>query len=242
MNYRLEPAKMIWLLTGVRKVLVKSVITAVVLGAIAFFFSRIFILALVRHVNVTLYYFNPAEVFFSSVEIAIYSGIFLCIPVIVVLVWRQFRDALRDKIARGYVFVVFFVVLFYTGAVFCYLVVLPSGVGFLLSYEGGAIKAMMSTERFVRFCITMIFAFGAAFELPIFMLLLGKLGFVTSRTLSRTRRYAILAIVIAASVITPTPDIYNMSLLAFPLYLLYEIGIFLMRMTERNLTPKNKSV
>jgi sec-independent protein translocase protein TatC len=242
MNYRLEPAQIVWLLTGVRKVLVKSVIAAVVAGAAAFFFSRFLLLALVRHVNVTLYYFNLTEVFFSSVEIAIYCGIFLCVPVIVVLVWRQFRDALRGKTTRGYLFVIFFIVLFYTGAVFCYLVVLPSGIGFLLSYEGGAIKAMMSTERFVRFCITMIFAFGAAFELPIFMLLLGKVGLVTSRTLSRTRRYAILSIVIAASVITPTPDIHNMSLLAVPLYILYEIGIFLMRMAERNLTPQNKSV
>lgn len=60
--------------------------------------------------------------------------------------------------------------------------------------------------------------------------------------LSRTRRYAILAIVVGASVITPTPDVYNMALLALPLYVLYEIGILLVRMGERNLTPQSKSV
>jgi sec-independent protein translocase protein TatC len=101
---------------------------------------------------------------------------------------------------------------------------------------------MISTEHFVHFCTAMIFAFGAAFELPILMLALGKLRVVSSRTLSRTRRYAVLVIVIAASVITPTPDIYNMSLLAVPLYVLYEIGILLMRLGERSLTAKHKSV
>ncbi len=113
---------------------------------------------------------------------------------------------------------------------------LPSGIGFLLSYQGGVLKAMISTERFVHFCITMVFAFGAAFELPIILLVLGKLGIVTSKKLSKTRRYAVLIIVVAASVITPTPDVYNMSLLAVPLYLLYEIGIILMRIAERNQT------
>jgi sec-independent protein translocase protein TatC len=138
--------------------------------------------------------------------------------------------------------------LFYLGSIFCYLVVLPSGISFLLSYQGGPIKAMISTERFVHFCVAMIFAFGGAFELPMLLLGLGKLGLVRSRTLSRTRRYAVLIIVIAASVITPTPDIYNMSLLAVPLYLLYEIGILLMRMAERGqpgkdgLTGSDKSV
>jgi sec-independent protein translocase protein TatC len=242
MERRIEREELFRLLTGVRKVLTKGVFAAVVLGAATFFFSKALILALVRHVHVTLYYFNLSEVFFSSVEIAIYGGIFLSVPLSIVLVWYQFQDALRNRIPRGRLLVLFSVLLFYLGSIFCYLVVLPSGISFLLSYEGGAIKAMMSTERFVRFCITMIFAFGAAFELPVVLLVLGKLGIVTYRTLSRTRRYALLIIVIVASVITPTPDMYNMSLLAVPLYILYEIGIFLLWLGERNLTQKVKSV
>jgi sec-independent protein translocase protein TatC len=242
MERRFDLEKIRWLLVGIQKVLGKSVIAAAILGAMAFFFSRTLLLALVRHVHVQLYYFNLSEVFFSSVEIAIYSGVFLTVPVIIVLTRHQFRHALRERMLHSYVFALFAVILFYLGSVFCYVVVLPSGIGFLLSFEGGVIKAMMSTERFVRFCVTMIFAFGAAFELPLVLLLLGKLGFVTSRMLSRTRRYAILIIVVAASVITPTPDIYNMSLLAVPLYVLYEVGILLLWLKERNLTAKTKSV
>ncbi len=248
MRFRPDREKVLRVAAGARRVLVPSLVAAGSLTAVSFFFSRKLILFLTHHAHVTLYYFNLSEVFFSSVEIALYTGIFFSVPVIAVIVWREFRGALRQKLLHGHLFVVSSILLFYLGSVFCYLVVLPSGITFLLSYQGDAVKAMISTERFVHFCVAMIFAFGAAFELPMLLLALGKLGVVSSKTLSGTRRYAVLAIVIAASVITPTPDIYNMSLLAIPLYVLYEIGILLMRMGERGpagkdeLTAKHKSV
>ncbi len=227
---------------ALRRVLLGALLCAAILSAVSFLFSKKLILALTRHVHVTLYYFNLSEVFFSAVELAIYVGIFMSVPLIILLIWREFRDVLREKLLHGYLFIIFSIFLFYLGSVFCYFVVLPSGISFLISYQGGVIKAMISTARFVHFCITMIFAFGVAFELPIILLILGKLGIVTSRRLARTRRYAVLLIVIAASVVTPTPDIYNMSLLAVPLYILYEIGILLLRLGERSLTTNAKSV
>lgn len=200
------------------------------------------ILALVRHLKVTPYYFTISEVFFSSVEISLYTGLFLCVPIAVVLAWRHFHRVLRNGHAGGLFLVVSSILLFYAGAFFCYRVVLPSGIAFLLSYQGGAVKAMISTEYFVRFCVTMVFAFAIAFELPVLLLMLGRLHLVSSRSLSRTRRYAILGIVVVASVITPTPDIYNMSLLAVPLYVLYEAGILLLWLRERRLTTRTESV
>jgi sec-independent protein translocase protein TatC len=242
MRLNFEREKVFWFLACLRRVLTRGAAIAVVLAAASFFFSRKLILLLVDHVHVHLYYFNLSEVFFSTVEIAIYMGIFLSVPFIILMSWNEFKEQLRDKISRAYLYVAAAVFLFYLGSVFCYVVVLPSGIGFLLSYEGGALKAAISTEKFIHFCIAMIFAFGAAFELPIGMLICGRLGLVRSRTLSRTRRYAVLIIVVASSIITPTPDIYNMSLLAVPLYVLYEIGIILMKMGERSLTEKTKSV
>jgi sec-independent protein translocase protein TatC len=242
MQLKLEREKIFWLLDRARRVLYRSLLVAAVLSGGSFFFSRKIILVLCRHVHLKLYYFNLSEVFFSSVEIALYMGILLSVPIIALLLWHEFREVLAPKLHHGHLFVVFSIFLFYLGSIFCYLIVLPSGIGFLVSYQGGAIQAMISTERFVHFCVAMVFAFGGAFELPILLLILGKLGVVTSRTLSRTRRYAVLVIVIAASVITPTPDIYNMSLLAVPLYALYEIGILLLRIGERGLTAQGKSV
>jgi len=239
MRFKPDREKVLRVVAGARRALLPSFLVAGLLTAVSFFFSKALILFLTHHVHVTLYYFNLSEVFFSSVEIALYTGIFFSVPVIALIVWREFHGELRQRLLHGPLFVVSSIFLFYLGSVFCYLVVLPSGITFLLSYQGGPVKAMISTERFVHFCVSMIFAFGAAFELPVLLLVLGKLGVVSYRTLSRTRRYAVLIIVIAASVITPTPDIYNMSLLAVPLYVLYEIGILLMRVGERRSTGKD---
>jgi sec-independent protein translocase protein TatC len=230
------------ILNGLRRVLYRSLLFAAIFGAISFAFSKKLILLFTEHINITLYYFSLSEVFFSAVELALYMGIFFSVPVIVLFIWHEFRKALRGKQIRGYLFIISAIFLFYLGSLFCYFVVLPSGITFLLSYQGGAIKATISTIRFVHFCISMIFAFGVAFELPLVLLLLGKMGVVTSRRLSKMRRYAVLLIVVASSIVTPTPDVYNMSLLAGPLYILYEVGILLLKIGERNLTRGHKSV
>lgn len=232
MQLKLDRDQILRSAAAARRVLLRGLIVAAVLTAAAFVYAKNLILFLTQHVHITLYYFKLSEVFFASVEIALYTGIFLSVPFLAFLIWREFREALKSRLPHVFLYVASFIFLFYLGSVFCYLVVLPSGIGFLVSYQGGPIKAMISTERFVRFCVAMIFAFGGAFELPMLLLALGKLGIVSYRTLSRTRRYAVLIIVVLASIITPTPDIYNMSLLAVPLYALYEIGILLLRLTE----------
>ena len=233
MRLNIDREKFFWVLAGTRKVVFQSVVVAAVLSGASFLFSKKLLFLLAANTHTNLYYFTLSEVFFATVEIAIYTGLFLSVPVIMFLVWRQFRESLSARIGRTYLIVVSAALLFYLGCVFCYIVVLPNGIGFLMSYEGSSLKAMISTDRFVQFCITMIFAFGASFELPMILLVLGKLGIVKAKMLTRSRRYAVLIIVIAASVVTPTPDIYNMSLLAVPLYILYEVGILLLKMGER---------
>jgi sec-independent protein translocase protein TatC len=123
--------------------------------------------------------------------------------------------------------------LFYLGAFFCFFVTLPFGVQFLLGYQSAHVKPMISAAKYVSFCTFFVFGFGLTFELPLILALLSYLRVVSAAFLTRNRRYAILLIAIAAAVITPTPDFFNMSLMGGPLYILFEIGVILVKVIER---------
>jgi sec-independent protein translocase protein TatC len=220
-------------LTGVRRFFCKAVAIIALAGVVSFFFSRDIVHILVRTVDIKVYYLSFPEVFLTMIELSMYAGVFFSFPLLAFLVWREFGSISRLKPAQAYVFIFFSILLFYCGSLFCYFVVLPSGITFLLGYGTGHIKAMISVQKFVVFCAAMIFAFGVTFEVPIILLFLNRLGIVKSKTLTKTRRYAILAITIASALITPTPDIYNMMLLGVPTYILFEIGILLMKMNEK---------
>ena len=229
----MERQKITVFLTDLRNVVLKSLGVIVIAGIICFIYAKDIIKFLLKINNLQVYYLGLPEVFFTTVELALYGGIFFAWPFIVYLAWSKLKGILGIRPVYGYLFIFFAILLFYGGSLFCYLFVLPSGIKFLLGYEGGAIRAMISVERFVLFCAAMIFAFSVTFEIPIVMMALGKTGIVKSQTLSKTRRYAILVVTIAAALITPTPDIYNMALLAVPMYVLYEAGIVLMKIIEK---------
>jgi sec-independent protein translocase protein TatC len=230
----MEQATIIAILQGARRFLAQSLLSVLICSIAAFPFSKNLILFLTRMIKVKLYYFSLPEVLFATIQLALYSGLFLSMPVVIFLLWRMLRKTLREEVSVfGFRLALSAVFLFYIGALFCFFVVLPSGISFLLSYGSEAVKATISVQRFVVFCGAMVFAFGLAFELPLTLLLLAKTKIVGLAGLRRTRRFAILFIAIAAAAITPTPDLFNMSLLGVPLYILYEFGIILVRLEER---------
>ena len=92
---------------------------------------------------------------------------------------------------------------------------------------------MISVGKYVSFCTVFIFGFGLTFELPLILALLSYIKIINVAFLNRNRRYAILLIAIVAAVVTPTPDIFNMALMGVPLYLLFEIGVILVKIIER---------
>jgi sec-independent protein translocase protein TatC len=222
------------LLRASKKFIYKALIVVAISGFFSFFYSRDLLSLFLSNVDIKIYYLSLPEVFLSSIELSIYAGLFFAIPFVIYLAWHEFHSMTGLKTVQGYIFIFAAIALFYAGSYFSYSVVLPSGIKFLIDYgKGNNIMAMISMQRFVVFCAAMIFAFGITFEVPIVLLMLGKMGLVRSTALARTRRFAALFIVIGASIITPTPDIYNMALLAVPTYLLYEVGILLMKMNER---------
>ncbi len=229
----MEREKFFQALTNLRRFSIKGLIVVVFLATACFIFSKNILNLLLNAVNIKVYYFTFPEVFFSTVELAIYAGIFCSLPVLVFFLWSEFKGFIRLKTSESWLFAISSIVLFYAGSIFCYSIVLQSGIKFLLGYENDTLKAMISVEKFVKFASAMIFAFGLTFEVPVVLVALNKMGIVKAKTLTKTRRFAILLITIASAVITPTPDIYNMMLLALPTYILYEISIIIMKISDR---------
>lgn len=230
----MEREKIIAGLTGVRKVILKSLAFIVAAGIASFIYSKEMLLLLVKATGIKVYYLTIQEVFLATVQLALFAGIFFALPVIIYLAWHEMKGLYKIKPIYGYLLVFAAILLFYGGSLFCFKIVLPSGVSFLVAgYESPALKAMISVERYLLFSTAMIFAFGVTFEVPLILLALGKLGIVKANMLVKTRRYAILGIVVASALITPTPDVYNLGLLAVPMYVFYEIGILLVKMVEK---------
>jgi sec-independent protein translocase protein TatC len=123
--------------------------------------------------------------------------------------------------------------LFYAGMGFCIQVTLPYGSRFLLGYGSAELQPVICVRQFTDFCLVLSIGFGLLFELPLLMTLLAWLKVATAARVAGWRRYAVVLIIIAAAVVTPTPDIVNLLLLAVPLYLLFEMGLLGMLICER---------
>ena len=222
-------------LTQSRKGFLK-IISVIVLVSIGLFpFSK----TLLRHLYSTnlranLVAFSIPESFLSLLKLTLYTSLFFSIPIIFYHLWKSFAPLFRLKGLKSSTPILLTAIfLFYLGAFFCYFVTLPFGVQFLLGYQSAHIKPMISVGKYVSFCTVFIFGFGLTFELPLILALLSYIKVVDGAFLTRNRRYAILLIAVAAAVITPTPDFFNMALMGGPLYLLFEIGVILVKIIER---------
>jgi sec-independent protein translocase protein TatC len=214
-----------------RNSLVRIGIVVLVLSVCGYYLSEPILKYVQRITGVKLVAFGIPETFFAFLILALGVGIFVSIPYILYAVLAGLPPifpAFTRKMMIG--FWLSSIVLFYTGALFCLIISLPYGSQFLLSYETAQIEALISVKKFVYFCLLFIFGFGIIFELPLAMVLLGKIGVIKVQTLAAHRRYAILAVAIIAAMLTPTPDVFNMSLMGLPLYLLFEIGLIGMRL------------
>lgn len=147
-------------------------------------------------------------------------------PVIFSQIWRFVAPGLYRHEKRVLVpFTVLSTACFLGGAAFGYLVVFPPAFRFLVGYNNAYLTSLPSVSEYFSLALRLLIAFGVIFELPIFMVLLSKLGFVNVAFLNRNRKYAILINFIVAAVLTPTPDVVNQCLMAVPLVLLYEVSL-----------------
>ena len=183
-----------------------------------------------RLIGDKLAYFSPQEAFLTILKISFLTGLFLSFPSIFYKAWRVVSNKYGFKKRLTSLSVVTGgVMLFLSGAALCYFAVLPVGIKFLIGYETDYMVPYISIGKYINFCGGLILAFGLSFELPLVMLVLGRIGIINSYMLSKYRKYAILAIAIVSAIITPTPDAYSMMLMTVPLVILYEISILLVK-------------
>lgn len=170
-----------------------------------------------------------------QLNVCVMCGIVVGFPYLLWEVWRFVKPALHEnerKSASGFVF--FASVLFVIGILFGYFVVCPLSVNFLTGYTVSAeIKNTFTVDSYLSSVATLTLGTGIIFELPVIIFILSKLGLMTPKLMRASRRYAAVIILIIAAIVTPTPDIMTMLIVATPLFLLYELSIFVSAYIER---------
>ena len=234
-------------LVELRKRLIYSLLALAVGFAICFFFAKpiyAFLTeplaqALKGRANDHLIYTAIYETFFTYVKVGLFAGLCLAFPVIAAQAWLFVAPGLYKHERNAFLpFLIASPVLFTAGAAFVFYVMLPFATRFFLGFQtqGGAntlgIQAQLKVSDWLDFVMTLIFAFGLTFQMPVALSLLGRVGIVSAAMLRKVRRYAIVGIFALAAILTP-PDLFSMISLALPLTALYEVSIWCVALIER---------
>ncbi len=173
-----------------------------------------------------LYFTTVTGPFMAHLKIAFVSGLILAVPVILLQIWKFISPGLmpRERRYTGY-FVSLSTLFFAVGVLFCFFLLLPFAVPFLMGYKTEHLKAIITIGEYIDFTLKFLLGSGAVFELPLIIILLSRMGIVQPAALAKFRKYAFLLSFIIGAIITPTPDALNMTLMSLPIYFLYEIGI-----------------
>ena len=177
-----------------------------------------------------LYFMNPAEVFFGYIKVSLFVGFLAALPVVLYQAWAFVVPALtRSEQALSLILTPSSVVLFFIGILFAYFFVLPAAIQFFLGFATHSLQPMFSLGQYLSFVISFLLPFGFIFEVPLFILVLAKLGVISSAFLQKKRKLVLVLAFVVGAVISPTPDVFSQTMIAIPMILLYEISILLVK-------------
>ncbi len=193
-----------------------------------------------KNENNDLIFTGLQQGFMVNIKISFFGGFVVSFPFIGFQIWRFIAPGLYKKEKLAFLpFLISSPLLFFLGAAFAYYVVLPLAFNFFLSFQNTSdldnlvgIKYLGTINEYLSLTMRFILAFGICFQLPVLLTLMGKAGLVTSVSLIRIRKYAIVSILIIAAIVTP-PDVITQIILFSVVYSLYEISILLVRMVEK---------
>ncbi|MEG0295333.1 MAG: twin-arginine translocase subunit TatC [Clostridium sp.] len=204
------------------------------------FVDKIVQLILNLNQGVNLVYIAPAELFIVYIKLAITFGIVLSSPITLTQIWIFISKGLFKK-EKIYIVIslIFGIVFFIGGVLFCYSVVLPITLSFFVNITVPGIEAMISVDSFVSFISTMLLCFGVVFEMPIVIFLLSLIGIVKPETLLKNQKIFILIIFVVSAFITP-PDLVSQTFLAIPMVLLFELSIGISFLVKKKKNKKSQ--
>jgi len=183
--------------------------------------------------GLSLVYFSPPEAFMVNLRLALIGGVVLASPVFIYEVLAFLFPGLYSNERRFLLGVTGGgVTLFVLGIVFAYLVVLQLVLHFFLRFETTQLSPMFNVSSYLSFVFTLLLTFGLFFQLPLVMWVLAKLDLISLDVLRRNRKFALLIMLGASALITP-PDIISQLMLIVPLMLLYEVGLFAVKITKK---------
>ncbi|MGA9406328.1 MAG: twin-arginine translocase subunit TatC [Bacteroidota bacterium] len=218
--------------------IIKGLIALVLASCICAFFSDFLVqdllLGPLRAAHLKVQVLTPYGIMVLYMEVIIYAGLIVSMPVILYQLWRFIAPGLMPS-ERQYTWrIVFFTSFcFLAGVVFGYFVILPTALTFFASFGTQNIDLNIAADRYISFIMNVILASGIVFELPMISYFLSKLGFLTPAFMRHYRRHAIVVILIIAAIVNPTPELLTQALLAVPMVVLYEVSIVVSKFAQK---------
>lgn len=233
--------------TELRQRLLWAVVAMVIVSALAFLYVEPIYGFLVEPLKAAmsddgsqrLIYTGLAEAFFTYLKVAFFTGIFVTFPILLAQIWMFIAPGLYQNEKRAFrPFLIATPFLFFLGGACVYYVVIPQAWPFFLSFQTSGAETALPIQlearvsEYLGLIMTLIFAFGLCFQLPVLLTLLGRAGMISAGFLKKGRKFALIIALLVAAFITP-PDIISQVLLALPMMILYEVSIWLIVAQER---------